>query len=434
MREELGELEAEVARTGEPSPETEPDARVAHEVGDLLFTVVNLARRLNVDPELALRVDERALRRPRRARRGARRRAGRALERAAARRAGPLLRPGQGGASDELDQATCAAAGSSTRGATRRSRSTSSSSRARSAAPPFPPGPRRACTRRSSCATAAPSGAARASRKAVANVARDRARASPGWTRSTRRRSTGRLIELDGTPNKGRLGANAILGVSLAVAKAAAAETGQPLYRYLGGEAATTLPVPMLNVINGGAHAANSIDLQEFMVVPVGADTLRRGAPDRRGGLPRAEEGARRPRARDRRRRRGRLRPGPRVERGGDRGDPRGRRARRPPRRGRDRARPGGERDLHATASTASRAASSRAPRCPRSGPTSSTRYPIVSIEDGLAEDDWDAWAQLTARARRPRPARRRRPLRDEPGAAARGDRARRRATRSSSR
>ncbi len=82
------------------------------------------------------------------------------------------------------------------------------------------------------------------------------------------------LIELDGTPNKGRLGANAILGVSLAVAKAAADEAGEPLFRYLGGDDAVTLPVPMLNVINGGAHAANSIDLQEFMVVPVGADTF----------------------------------------------------------------------------------------------------------------------------------------------------------------
>jgi enolase len=90
------------------------------------------------------------------------------------------------------------------------------------------------------------------------------------------------LIELDGTPNKGRLGANAILGVSLAVAKAAAAAAGEPLYRYLGGDDATTLPVPMMNVINGGAHATNSIDLQEFMVVPVGgesfADGLRIGA------------------------------------------------------------------------------------------------------------------------------------------------------------
>src|SRR3954449_8692747 len=82
------------------------------------------------------------------------------------------------------------------------------------------------------------------------------------------------LIELDGTPNKGRLGANAILGVSLAVAKAAAADAGESLYRYLGGPSATTLPVPMMNVINGGVHAANSIDLQEFMVVPLGADTF----------------------------------------------------------------------------------------------------------------------------------------------------------------
>ena len=82
------------------------------------------------------------------------------------------------------------------------------------------------------------------------------------------------LVELDGTPNKGRLGANAILGVSLAAAKAAAAEAGVPLFRHLGGETAATLPVPMLNVINGGVHADNSIDLQEFMVVPAGADSF----------------------------------------------------------------------------------------------------------------------------------------------------------------
>ena len=79
------------------------------------------------------------------------------------------------------------------------------------------------------------------------------------------------LCDLDGTPNKGRLGANAILGVSLAAAHAAAGEEGQPLWRYLGGEAARILPVPMMNVINGGAHADNSVDFQEFMVVPVGA-------------------------------------------------------------------------------------------------------------------------------------------------------------------
>jgi enolase len=85
------------------------------------------------------------------------------------------------------------------------------------------------------------------------------------------------LIELDGTPNKGRLGANAILGVSLAAAKAASAEAGLSLFRHLGGEAAVTLPVPMMNVINGGAHADNSIDLQEFMVVPAGADSFSSG-------------------------------------------------------------------------------------------------------------------------------------------------------------
>ena len=82
------------------------------------------------------------------------------------------------------------------------------------------------------------------------------------------------LIDLDGTPNKSRLGANAILGVSLAVAKAAAEARGLPLYRYVGGVSAHVLPVPMMNIINGGVHADNPIDFQEFMVMPVGADTL----------------------------------------------------------------------------------------------------------------------------------------------------------------
>jgi enolase len=81
------------------------------------------------------------------------------------------------------------------------------------------------------------------------------------------------MIELDGTPNKGRLGANAILGVSLACAKAAASELEIPLYRYVGGVFARTLPVPMMNIINGGAHADNPIDIQEFMIMPVGADS-----------------------------------------------------------------------------------------------------------------------------------------------------------------
>jgi len=85
------------------------------------------------------------------------------------------------------------------------------------------------------------------------------------------------LLALDGTPNKARLGANAILGVSLAVAKAAADARGLPLYRYIGGTAARLLPVPMMNIINGGAHADNPIDFQEFMVMPVGADSFSEG-------------------------------------------------------------------------------------------------------------------------------------------------------------
>ena len=83
------------------------------------------------------------------------------------------------------------------------------------------------------------------------------------------------MIEMDGTPNKARLGANAILGVSLAVAKAAAEFTGQPLFRYVGGTSARMLPVPMMNIINGGEHADNPIDIQEFMIMPVGAENVR---------------------------------------------------------------------------------------------------------------------------------------------------------------
>ncbi|MFM9980770.1 MAG: phosphopyruvate hydratase, partial [Burkholderiales bacterium] len=83
------------------------------------------------------------------------------------------------------------------------------------------------------------------------------------------------LIDLDGTESKSRLGANAMLAVSMAVAKAAAEESGLPLYRYFGGSGAMQMPVPMMNVINGGAHANNSLDLQEFMIVPVGAQSFR---------------------------------------------------------------------------------------------------------------------------------------------------------------
>jgi len=119
-------------------------------------------------------------------------------------------------------------------------------------------------------------------RKAVLNVNTEISDALCGLDASEQVRIDQIMIDLDGTPNKGRLGANAILGVSLAVAKAAAEAQGAPLYRYVGGVSATTLPVPMMNIINGGAHADNPIDIQEFMVMPVGAETfaeaLRMGA------------------------------------------------------------------------------------------------------------------------------------------------------------
>ncbi len=109
--------------------------------------------------------------------------------------------------------------------------------------------------------------------RAVGNVAEIEA-ALAGLDARDFRAVDARLIELDGTPNKSRLGANAVLACSLAVAKASAAHDGVPLHRWLGGDGATTLPVPLLNVVNGGAHADNSIDFQEFMLVPAGAATF----------------------------------------------------------------------------------------------------------------------------------------------------------------
>jgi len=113
--------------------------------------------------------------------------------------------------------------------------------------------------------------------QAVGNVNGEIAEAIAGLDATDQEGLDGKLIELDGTPNKSRLGANAILGVSLAAAHAAAAEEGLPLWRYLGGEGAHVLPVPMMNVLNGGAHADNSVDFQEFMIVPVGASSFREG-------------------------------------------------------------------------------------------------------------------------------------------------------------
>jgi enolase len=234
-------------------------------------------------------------------------------------------------------------------------------------------------------------------RRAVENVRGELAAAVRGMDAADQRAVDERLVDVDGTPNKGRLGANAILGISLATAKAAANDAGLSLFRSLGGDEARTLPVPMMNVINGGAHADNSIDLQEFMVVPAGAATFSEG-----------------------------LRIGAEVfhalrsvlhERGlstgvGDEG--------------------GFAPDLGSSeeAIDAILEAAERAGHRDRVAialdPASSEffeggvyrfegreadgtamadfyaglaeRYPLVSVEDGLAEDDWDAWRALTER------------------------------------
>ncbi len=232
--------------------------------------------------------------------------------------------------------------------------------------------------------------------QAVANVNGEIAQAVAGLEATEQEALDRRLVELDGTPNKGRLGANAILGVSLATAKAAAREARLSLWEYLGGADATTLPVPMMNVVNGGAHAANSIDLQEFMVVPVGADSFSEG-----------------------------LRIGAEVyhalkkvlsERGlatgvGDEG-------------GFAPDLESSEAAIEAILEAAERAGHRERIAIALDPATSEVyadgryrfegrdlasaempgfwrgivdAYPVVSIEDGLAEDDWDAWQQLTS-------------------------------------
>ena len=232
--------------------------------------------------------------------------------------------------------------------------------------------------------------------RAVENVRGEIAGALRGMEIADQRALDERLIELDGTPNKSRLGANAILGVSLAVAKARAAEDGVPLFRAIGGETARTLPVPLMNVVNGGAHAANSLDLQEFMVVPAGASSFAEA-----------------------------LQIGAEVfhalrallhERGlatavGDEG-------------GFAPDLPASEDAIDAVLEAARRAGHAErvaialdpaATELWRDGVYSfegrrlgreemveywrglAERYPLVSIEDGLAEDEWDSWAQLTS-------------------------------------
>ena len=261
--------------------------------------------------------------------------------------------------------------------------------------------PRRASTRPSSCATGTRAhGSARASRSAVSHVNGEIADALLGEDAADQRSLDATLIDLDGTPTKSRLGANAILGASLAAAKAAADEAGMPLYRWLGGTNGHVLPVPLLNVVNGGAHAQNSLDFQEFMVVPAGAETfseaLRIGAETfhhlkallAERGLATAvgDEGGFAPsfgsvaeaietilEAADRA---GHARPG-------------GHRARRR-----------GERALRGRRLPACAA---REARSTRSGLIDlyadlADRFPLVSVEDGLAENDWEAWQVLTDR------------------------------------
>jgi len=231
--------------------------------------------------------------------------------------------------------------------------------------------------------------------RAVENVRGEIAQAVGGADPSEQEALDRRLIELDGTPNKGRLGANALLGVSLAAAKAAAADAGVSLFRYLGGDAARTLPVPMLNVINGGAHAQNSIDLQEFMVVPVGAesfaDALRVGAEvyhslravlhERGFGTGVGDEGGFAPDLESSEAAIEAILEA--AERAGHR-----------------------ERIAIALDPAASEVFEDGVYRFEgREKPSAEMpafwaeligRYPIVSIEDGLAEDDWETWAQLT--------------------------------------
>src|SRR4029079_8830118 len=220
--------------------------------------------------------DDTAFRRAGRARRGVRGRRGQDFRRAAGGRAGPLLRPRQGGLSmgviasvrgrwilDSRGNPTVEADVRLDSGALGRAAAPSGAST----------GAHEALELRDKGAEWGGKGVS----QAVENVNGEIAGAVGGLDPSDQRALDERLIELDGTPNKDRLGANAILAVSLAAAKAAAAEAGVSLFRFLGGESAATLPVPMMNVINGGAHADNSIDLQEFMVVPAGADSFSEG-------------------------------------------------------------------------------------------------------------------------------------------------------------
>jgi enolase len=238
--------------------------------------------------------------------------------------------------------------------------------------------------------------------KAVANVTQRIAPALRGRDPRRQDEIDRRLPELDGTPNKRKLGANAMLGVSLAVARAAANALGEPLFRYLGGRAATTLPVPMMNILNGGAHADSSVDLQEFMVMPVGArtfaDALRMGAEvfhtlrtvlkGKGYGTGIGDEGGFAPSLRSNQEALDVIIEA--IERAGYKP---------------------GRQIVIAIDAAASEFFRDGTYEFKKSGGGTRdsagmaefyadwvARYPIVSIEDGLAEDDWDGWRSLTAR------------------------------------
>ncbi len=208
------------------------------------------------------------------------------------------------------------------------------------------------------------------------------------------------MLDMDGTPNKSRLGANAILGVSLAVAKAAAAAAKMPLFRYLGGPRATTLPVPMMNILNGGVHADSSVDLQEFMVVPVGArtfgDGLRMGAEtfhalkavlkEKGYSTSVGDEGGFAPRLQSNQEavevilaaiERAGYQPGRQIALALD---------------------PAASEFFEDGQYVFRKSDGSRRPSAEMVAfyRDWADRYPIVSIEDGLAEDDWEGWDALT--------------------------------------
>ena len=237
--------------------------------------------------------------------------------------------------------------------------------------------------------------------KAVANVNGELAEAVKGLDPADQAELDRTMIELDGTPNKARLGANAILGVSLAAAKAAAAEAGSPLWRYLGGEAAHVLPVPMMNVLNGGAHADNKVDFQEFMIMPVGAPSfseglrigvevfhaLKRTLHDRGLSTAVGDEGGFAPDLDSNEAALEMLIAG--IEAAGHR--------------------PGDDVAIALDPAT-SEIFENGAYVLEHEGRTLSSeemadywadmasRYPIVSIEDGMDEEDWDGWKRLTER------------------------------------